>query len=576
MKQRGTVLWRISLIFFALVIPWSVLSFCLLQSANQNIQHSAERTLLQSRENALENFEDRLANIYTTALLCNAMERATYLSTLNEYLTAYEYAQAVDQIFESLTLLNTMGEFLDGTRIYIRSLKTIYNNEGSLNGSVQPLADGEFARLEAMASHTVSLTVDGDRLLMLLKNARVEPTCILEAELSRYDLYHYLKSNLQYTDSLFFLQFQDSDISVSNTSQGQLLDEAMAAAEENAVAGFSCQYEDYYVYSFRSDVFNCTYYEYFPQSHLVQPVQLSGMLTLIYALLSVVVTILFFVESVKLIHRPLQNLTGSFAALRKGDFSVRAQSPETPDFAYLYDSFNHMAQELDMLVSQNYQQKILLQKAELRQLQAQINPHFLYNSFFLLQRVISSGDTEQAEQIARELGIYFRYITKQNTDTVLLKNEAEHAKIYADIQAIRFSQRIRVEFEDLPEQFAHMWVPKLFLQPLIENAFKYALENKLSGGILRVSYQTDHPGRLTIAVEDNGDTLSQELIASLMEQIRRLDTQNANKELSGILNIARRLQLHYQTPDSVTICRSDLGGMKVLVRLDVDDAASGE
>lgn len=569
MKQRTTVLWRICLIFFALVIPWSVLSFCLLKSAYNKIDEATERMVVQSRQNVLEDFETQLVNTYTTALLSDTLERATYLSTLRDYLTDYERAQAAEQIFESLTLLNTMGEFVDGARVYMQPLHTIYNNEGSLSGCVQPLSDGEFKRIAEMASSTISLPVDGNRILLLLKNAKTNPSCIMEVELSHYALHHYLKNALEFTDeSQFSLEFQDSGVILRNTADTALLSAAQKAADvNNSLAEFSYGHTVYYVYSYYSNVFNFTYYELFPKYLLLKPVQLSSVLTMAFALLSVIVMILFFAESVKLIHRPLQNLANSFAALRKGDFTVRAESPETADFVYLYDSFNHMARELETLVFQNYHQKILLQKAELRQLQAQINPHFLYNSFFLLQRVISSGDTEQAEQIARELGIYFRYITKQNSDTVLLENEVEHAKIYADIQSIRFSQRIDVEFGSLPQQYADLQVPKLFLQPLIENAFKYGLENKISGGILRVTYQVAKSGNLVICVEDNGEELSDDHLDALIQQIQVAEAQGSADELSGIMNIARRLRIFYQSADCIILDRSPLGGMRVTIQL---------
>ena len=265
--------------------------------------------------------------------------------------------------------------------------------------------------------------------------------------------------------------------------------------------------------------------------------------------------------------RQLQNLIGGFDRLRQGDLSVRAQKPETKDFNYLYDSFNHMAAELEQLVSENYKQEILLQKAELRQLQAQINPHFLYNNFFWLQRVISSGDIEQAEQITQELGTYFRYITRKNSDLVLLSDENEHAMIYTNLQAVRFSGRIQVDLGTLPAEFGGRQVPKLFLQPLIENAFKYALEEQISGGVLQVRHKKQSEKELVVTVEDNGQTLTDERLFDLQHQIETLAADNITAGLSGMMNIARRLQLYFQSPDCFSLSRSELGGLCVSIRL---------
>ena len=572
MKLKMTVLGRICLLFFALVIPWSVLSFCLLQSASHRIEETSGRMVEQTRHNAIEQLETKLANTYTAAMLSDTLHRATALAARRQFMTDYERAQATDQLFESLTLLNTMGDLADSTRVYILPLQTIYNYEGFLGGSVQAMPDEAFFhRMAGLSGDRVSLSVDGGRILMLLKNNRAKPTCVLEVELSRYYLTQYLKNILEFPDSsLYRLQIHDEDVILQN-----LTDEALyiAALEREAQTGgspltaFTYDRTDYYLYTYCSKVFDFTYREIFPASLLLHPARLSGWLTLLFALLSVIVLALFFAESVRLIHLPLRNLANSFSALRQGDFTVRARSPEAADFVYLYDGFNHMAGELETLVTQNYQQKILLQTAELRQLQAQINPHFLYNSFFLLQRVISLGDTERAEQIAGELGVYFRYITKQNSDTVLLREEAEHARIYANIQSIRFSRRIRVEFGPLPESWEEARVPKLFLQPLIENAFQYGLENKLSGGILRAAYEPSADGRLVIRVEDNGEELTDRRLAELVQLLRAVQAQNPPAESSGILNIARRLQIYYQSDDCFSLDRSPLGGLRITIRL---------
>ncbi len=571
MKQSTTVLRRICIVFFALVIPWSVLSSCLLYSSNKRIEETTEQMVYQNRKNVLVNLEEQLTNTYTAAILSDTFERAVYLSTRNNYLTEYERAQAVDQIFESLTLINIMGEFVINTRVYVQPMHTVYSNEGSRYGSVQSLSDLDFNRLTEKTQDTVSLSTDDGKLRLLIRNAKSSPSSILDLELSSYSISKYLKEAVEFSNnSQFILQFPNSDVTIQNGINTELLEAAMKAKDqkvENELIEFSFQRVEYYAYVYHSKLFSFDYYEIFEKSMMLQPLQQSVHLTFVFAAFSILVMILFFYESYKLIHRPLQNLTNSFAALRQGDFSVRARSPETADFLYLYNGFNQMADELQTLISQNYQQKVLLQKAELRQLQAQINPHFLYNSFFLLQRVISSGDTDQAEEIAQKLGQYFRYITKQNSETVLLADEVEHARMYADIQAIRFSKRIKVSFELLPEHFSNIQVPKLFLQPLIENAFKYGLENKVSGAILRVSYQVVTPDLLIIRIEDNGDELTDAQLERLSQQIAAVESRKPSDEMSGMLNIARRLQIYYQSNDCFQLERSDFGGLGITLYL---------
>jgi hypothetical protein len=93
----------------------------------------------------------------------------------------------------------------------------------------------------------------------------------------------------------------------------------------------------------------------------------------------------------------------------------------------LYGAFNQMVRKLGALIDQSYKQKILVQKAQLKQLQAQINPHFLYNSYFILHRMVTEEDTENAARFSRQLGMYLRYITRDAEEEVPLSSEIEEA-----------------------------------------------------------------------------------------------------------------------------------------------------
>ncbi|MCX7657034.1 MAG: histidine kinase, partial [Treponemataceae bacterium] len=161
--------------------------------------------------------------------------------------------------------------------------------------------------------------------------------------------------------------------------------------------------------------------------------------------------------------------------MEEGDLKTRIEYERKDEFGYLFHSFNRMVDKLDELVNQVYVAKILAQKAELKQLQAQINPHFLYNSFFTLQRTIIGEDIDKAALYAEKLGSYFKYITRNRQEEVALEKEVEHARIFTDIQSMRFSRRIKIEFGCLPEECRDWIVPRLILQPLLENAFEHGL-----------------------------------------------------------------------------------------------------
>ena len=204
-----------------------------------------------------------------------------------------------------------------------------------------------------------------------------------------------------------------------------------------------------------------------------------------------------------------------------------------------------MAEELGTLIEKNYQQQLLLSRAELKQLQAQINPHFLYNAFFLLRRMIHDELYEEAGQMADTLGLYFQYITRNSQDYMPLSREYHHAMLYCEIQGLRFGDRIRIETDSLPEQYGDILVPKLIIQPILENAFNYGLRDKVDDGVLRVTVSRE-ARCLVIAIEDNGEELSEEQLREMQKKLRDTAGGVLQQEMSGILNIQRRLSIYFE------------------------------
>lgn len=155
-----------------------------------------------------------------------------------------------------------------------------------------------------------------------------------------------------------------------------------------------------------------------------------------------------------MVHKPLSKLTDAFDEVEHGNFQVQIIQTGNDDFAYLYHAFNNMALKLSRLIERDYNQKLLLQKAEMKQLQAQINPHFLYNSFFMLQRMIRF-EPEEASMVANALASCFRYITKNSMDHVTLAEEYAHMKNYVYIQGFALLAVFRLNWKNCLTAFHH-------------------------------------------------------------------------------------------------------------------------
>jgi len=264
------------------------------------------------------------------------------------------------------------------------------------------------------------------------------------------------------------------------------------------------------------------------------------------------------------VRKPLARLMDAFAELEHDNLLALNHDIED-DFAFLYAAFNGMTNRLRGAIEQNYVSTIAKQQAELRHLQSQVNPHFLYNSFSHIRRMAKMGDVEGIGEMSRRLSEYYRYITKTDSDLIPLKREVDHARAYVDIQRIRFGDRIAATIEDVPSEWVHRPVPKLILQPLVENAYVHGLEGREMGGHIRVRFEK-HEESLLVFIEDDGDPHTDGYIAKMRQAIL---SERSPDGSTGILNVRRRLQL--SGIGDMTVHRSAVGGLMVRIALTKDE-----
>ena len=260
-------------------------------------------------------------------------------------------------------------------------------------------------------------------------------------------------------------------------------------------------------------------------------------------------------------NKPYAKLLGAMNEVSRGNFDVRLDDKISSDFQYIYDGFNYMTSSVSGYIEENYRQKVMRTESEFKALQAQINPHFLYNCFANIRSFCKMGDIESVALMTENLSKLFLYITRNAAPIVPLCNEAENLQNYLQIQQMRFGDRVLVEVQELPEEFRDVPIPKLCLQPIAENAYKYAFADKDSGGIFRVGYAVSG-NELSITLEDNGDVSDRQIA-----EIARSLTDAA--ETSGIVNVSRRLRHYADGYGRVEVTRSSLGGLCVTLRLNI-------
>lgn len=291
-------------------------------------------------------------------------------------------------------------------------------------------------------------------------------------------------------------------------------------------------------------------------------------LFIFYAILSILVLIAYAYIVRKIVHRPICSLMEGFRAIQSGNMQTHVCSSGPEEFCVLIQGFNDMSENLNSAMQTILEQKAYVQQIELKQLQSQINPHFLYNMLFMLERSVEDGDGEVAQKACRYLGNYFQYITHTDTQIVSLQDDYAHAMNYMMLQKLRYEERIHLEMADIPEQIADMAVPRLIFQPILENIFVHGIHQAKFP--MRIRTQVLFRDVLMITVENSGETLPDAVLRL------NLDDSSQQTRFSSLKNIHRRIQLQFGMPYGLQLSRSTLGGLMVTILLPLNKIMGGE
>jgi two-component system sensor histidine kinase YesM len=177
----------------------------------------------------------------------------------------------------------------------------------------------------------------------------------------------------------------------------------------------------------------------------------------------------------------------------------------------------------------------------------------------VLYRMTRSQDYDNLEKFVKYLGDYFQFITRDGLEMIPLETEVKYARTYTEIQTIRFSNRINVHFPELPEACRHIKVPRLILQPIIENCYNHGLENKVVNGIIEIEFSLELD-MLIISVQDNSEQMNQEELIRLRDM---LSEHEHFMENTGMVNVHRRIMINYGKTGGLRLSLGKYGGLLV-------------
>lgn len=477
----------------------------------------------------------------------------------------YEIMESMRKLHHRLVSIHNSNAYISDVSAHIYPIKKTLSSKKSVNT----------LNIEKYESLKIPKGMKGAQLLMydgklhlttlLMGNVGLKPLYMIEIELNtevfqealkQFDTYPESGSILlDLTHGLTIHSGEDTLQSFEEVVRSYKLDENDIKIEKISNHG------DTFIIAEKSDYLNMVLFRFIPKDVVLGPMEGFYLWLWIFTAVVILLVVFIYIYTYKLIQLPMKELVKAFRSVEKGNFNVKVEVNQNNEFDYLNKGFNSMVQNVSNLIDQVYKHKILEQKAELKHLQSQISPHFLYNSFFLIHTMARVQD-ENLVPFTKLLGEYFRFITKNDSDFIPLYEEIEHARTYADIQYMRYPSKLTIDFEACPDSFKEIKVPRLIIQPIIENAFKYAVENSKGTVSILVYFQLESD-KWNIVVEDDGTELTDEKLQELQTQFN----QSSSNEVSALNNIHRRVQLIYGDNYGLKVERSRLGGMKVILQI---------
>lgn len=333
-----------------------------------------------------------------------------------------------------------------------------------------------------------------------------------------------------------------------------------------------------------------------PYAYLYQNAQgIRVINSLIIALSLVVAVIATLVVSVQFT-RPIKKLIARMNLVQAGKWSAGADARlanSSDEFGVLARRFGTMVSTIEELINREYKLALANKTNQLKAMQAQINPHFLNNALQSIGTLALQSNAPRVYGLVAAMARMMRYSMNTEESVVPLSVELAHAKAYLELQKQRFGEDLDVQY-DIDADAMDIPVPKMLLQPLIENYFKHGYEPRAAGAggeiasrsgqidrpasdalRVRAKLETDH-ALLRVEVEDNGKGMGPDALAGLRARLAQANVEEGAGGQIGLANVGMRLRLYFGEEAGLTVDASARGGFKVALHMPLRGAPLAE
>ena len=307
-----------------------------------------------------------------------------------------------------------------------------------------------------------------------------------------------------------------------------------------------------------------------PYNVLYQSARETALINIVIGMITLIIVLIATLAVSVKITAPIKVLNTNMKRVEKGDFAADFDSLGNDEIGMLGRTFKSMIAKINELIEREYVLEIENKASQLKMLRSQINPHFLYNALQSIGTLALKSNATQVYKLLTSLAVMMRYSMNVKEDIVTFAAEVKHVKSYLLLQKQRFSEQFVYEL-DIEKEVEHILVPKMILQPIIENCFKHGLDQPIDQAMIKLMAKRKENGNLSICVMDNGIGANEEKL----EQIRRQLFQGASVEAQkseaiGLKNIYDRLQIYYRHQAKMSV--ESVEGLGFTVNIEIPNA----
>ncbi len=293
-----------------------------------------------------------------------------------------------------------------------------------------------------------------------------------------------------------------------------------------------------------------------PNHTILEALKSTYMAGIVIGLAAVIISIIGSILFSQIFSKPIIELSARMRTITIDDFTDVIENERKDEIGILHDSFAVMLERNKRLIAQEYQSKLEKREAQIRALQAQINPHFLYNTLQVIGGMSLKKNVPEVYKVTTALGDILRYSLDFSREMVCLREEIRYFQAYLTIQNERFGNRIQLDIH-IPEELLSYQLPKLILQPLLENSLEHGLSNKAGAWRIHLEAELTQEGDLKITMGDNGVGIKPDRLEQIQESLKNAERSMQSGSHIGLCNVNSRIRLkHY---DDIKYCDDKYG-----------------